>query len=72
MIANDAEYQRALERLRLQGGVGERQREAFVNAGSLPMKSHVGMEPLLLFHAKLVEAIERSEAMNKRRRQAPE
>ena len=61
LIRNDAGYQRALERRRLQQEVAARQRQAFVIAGFEPDDVARGMEPLLSFQAKLAEDIERYE-----------
>lgn len=70
MIRSETEYQEALRRLKQDQQVAVQQREALVKAGLSDEEIDRAMQPLLSFHAQLVEEVEWYEHV--RRRSFPE
>jgi len=70
MIRSETEYQEALRRLKQDQQVAVQQRDALVKAGLSAEEIDRAMQPLLSFHAQLVEEVEWYEHV--RRRSFPE
>ncbi len=70
MIRSETEYQEALRRLTQDQQVAVQQRDALVKAGLSAEEIDRAMQPLLSFHAQLVEEVEWYEHV--RRRSFPE